>query len=227
MKFVFCENIEKNIAKYNIEILQGRNSGFNEFARRMLVAIQCNGRPDKRESSKEILDVLDKINYDEALQKWLKKQGVDYISLDDIKCVLISTEILGEDLSKYSGFAQKVGNIYYIYVEYDKPVERTISILTHEIVHIEMDYIFRRYEELYRNKIDKELEEEAVIFLEHYILEKVFSINRCDISIEERYCYLNEFCMCVDENCLEESLYRWLKKSQDVRKIAEHSLFLC
>lgn len=180
----------------------------------MLISVKCTGKPDNRENSKKVYAVLEQIHFFEVLENWLQKHFLNYVSLKAIKCVLVSTEILGEGLVKYNGFAQKVRDVYYIYVEHGMSVERTVSILVHEIAHIELENIFREYEENCRTQVEKELEEETVIFLGHYILDKMFGIRRYDISLEEHNWYLNEFCLDINENNIVESLYRWLEKRQ-------------
>lgn len=185
MEFIQSEKVDKLICDYNANIRVGSLSKFDQLARQALVTLKCDEKLCVIDENNKVLEALNSLNYFELLQKWLEQEKFTHVILQNIKCVLISTEILGENFQNYSGFAQKIGDAYYVYVLTGESVERTISILTHEIVHIALERVFQKYEKQKCEKNNHEVEEKIVIYVEHYVMKNLFGIARDDLTEEE------------------------------------------
>lgn len=204
MEFIQSEKVENLIHSYNSDIRQGALPDFNRLARQALLAVKCDEKACKAVESNKVLEVLNRWNYFEIFQKWLYQEKFTHVILQNIKCVFISTEILGEHFQNYSGFAQKIGDAYYIYVFYGEPVERTISILTHEVVHIVLEKVFRGYEAEKNMVIGSQIEEDIVIYAEHYISRKLFGMLREELSGKEKQEYLAFFSSDIKDGNFKE-----------------------
>lgn len=64
-------------------------------------------------------------------------------------------------------------------------MERTISVLSHEIIHVEMENIWNKMKKERNMEISELMQEELVILLEHLFLIEEKGIIPFDLSVEK------------------------------------------
>lgn len=139
------------------------------------------------------------------MKEWLKKQGVYAIPLERIIGVLINNEIESSTENIYSGLAIQNGNQYFALFRNDREIENSISILVHEMIHIELEPFFQKREKQVKYRIDDEMKEEIVVLFEHFTMREVFSIEPKDICEEKIVTFRK-----LLQGGIEEVIARWI-----------------
>lgn len=174
------------IKDYNRRIiLKEGNNNFPAFMRRIITALILNQNDEAYKGIKRIAAYIEENLYLERYEKWLTKYQLNTVSFDKITAVLISSEIktsAGDDLT---GYAVQYGNGYYVLVNDTEELEVTISILTHEIMHVELEPLLRKVEQQKGMEIPETAKEELVVLLEHTFLMDELQIKAWDIQIEK------------------------------------------
>ncbi|MBQ7358469.1 MAG: hypothetical protein IJW63_00015 [Lachnospiraceae bacterium] len=191
----FAENLEGLIKKIILGLILYKNNHDNQ---RMV----------------DTKNYMSKRDYFDRLEEWLKKQGIYNVSFDKVLGVFINDEITRKEEKAYSGISIKYDdNHIVLFVNAENP-EVTTAILTHEIIHVELEEVFDEIEKKQQCSISEEDKEEIVTFFEHLVLETVFDIFQNDMCEEQYDTFKNRFISLMNDNC-EETILRWLSRKKE------------
>ncbi len=215
MTFLYSDKIEKMIEEHNVNVLSGdMQENVNKFIRRICLHIAMYSREVITEQTQELRQYLKSCHFEDLFCKWLESEDIYTIHFDIIYAIFIETEILkdSESIQKFSGFAYSFGGKFYIFVQHKSSIDSTVSILVHEIIHVELEAIFQSYEADAEIRFSEELKEEAVIFTEHYALCKILGITLDDLSTELRKKY-KDFSQLAEKG-IRPAIYRWMERER-------------
>lgn len=186
MFIIHNTKVDNWIKDYNRRItLKEGNSDFPAFMRRIITALILNQNDEAYKGIEEVVAYIEKNSYLERYEKWLTKYQLNTVSFDKIVAVLINSEIRTLDGNDLTGYAVQYGNGYYVLVNDTEELEVTISILTHEIMHVELEPLLREIEQQRGMEISEAAKEELVILLEHIFLLDELQIKAWDLQIEK------------------------------------------
>lgn len=108
----------------------------------------------------------------------------------------------GENLT---GYAIQYGDDFYVLFNDTEEIEITISILTHEIMHAELESLLKQIEKDSGKEIPESVKEELVIILEHTFLLNELKIKARDFQMEKVLLFQN-----LMQFGLEDAIVRFL-----------------
>ena len=183
MQIIYSEKINDMIEKYNKK--GSEESDYKTLVHRLILHLVMNKEPGNPKKTRKIEEYIKKYNLLKCLENWLILHDIYTISFDKIIGVPMEQEIHNKNGENYSGFAFQYDEIFYVFFIEDTNMEKTISIIAHEIIHVETENIWNRMERERGIKVCEQMQEELVTLLEHLFLIEENGIIPFDLSIEK------------------------------------------
>lgn len=215
MKLVCNSRVDEIIKEYNERLsLKEFAENLEGLIKKIILGLILYKNNHDNQRMVDTKNYMSKRDYFDRLEEWLKKQGIYNVSFDKVLGVFINDEITRKEEKAYSGISIKYDdNHIVLFVNAENP-EVTTAILTHEIIHVELEEVFDEIEKKQQCSISEEDKEEIVTFFEHLVLETVFDIFQNDMCEEQYDTFKNRFISLMNDNC-EETILRWLSRKKE------------
>ena len=121
---------------------------------------------------------LDEIS---SFEKWLEWHGIYDIELSKIHCILIRDVIITDE-TVYTGYALKFANEHLIFVHASEDWDTLISLIFHEIIHVEIEGIIDEATKGYSSEEIEKIKEEIVTIIENSAIAQLTDCSNSSIK---------------------------------------------
>nr|WP_296438050.1 hypothetical protein [uncultured Acetatifactor sp.] len=192
MHIIYSTKVDNWINDYNRRIvLREEYADFLALMRRIIISLVLSGKEAANQRIEKIVSYTERNAYFECYERWLRRHRLYTVPFDRIVAVLIGTEIMIPNGENLTGYALEYDDGFYVLVNDTEEIETTISILTHEIMHAELESYFRQFEKDKGTEIPEAAKEELVVILEHTFLLDALKIKASDIQMEKVQLFQN------------------------------------